>query len=74
MVDPAVDLVAVDWSPFRPASFMLPLLNDLEGWRTQLNEIAMQAKHGSTDWFIHHADATFIADFPGWLISKYPCI
>lgn len=66
MIDPNVDLVKVDWSPFRPASYLLPLLNDLEGWRTQLKQIASDAKKADgIDSFLENPDATFLADFPG---------
>ena len=69
-VDPTVDLVAVEWSPFRAASYMLPLLNDLEGWRAKLKDISQQAQaDAGVDWFIHNPDTTFVADFPGSFIS-----
>lgn len=66
MVDPNVDLVKVEWSPFKPASYILPMLIDLEGWRSKLKDIGEQAKMaGGIDTFLENPDATFLADFPG---------
>ena len=62
MTDPNVDLAKVEWSPFKPASFILPMLIDLEGWRSQLQDIGRKAKNQA---FLENPDATFLADFPG---------
>lgn len=63
-VRPSVDLVAVDWNPFTQPNYLLPLLNDLEGWRSKLKDIAKQAEHDG-DWFLENPASTFVADFPG---------
>ena len=62
MTDPNVDLAKVEWSPFKPASFILPMLIDLEGWRSRLQDIGRKAKNQA---FLENPDATFLADFPG---------
>lgn len=55
--DPRVDIVKADWSPFRPNSWLMPLLVDLSPWRTKFQEI-----EGSLD---NQTEIVFIADFPG---------
>ncbi|KAF3849167.1 hypothetical protein F7725_015664 [Dissostichus mawsoni] len=55
--DPRVDVVKADWSPFRPNTWLMPLLVDLSPWRTKFQEI-----EGSLD---NQTDIVFIADFPG---------
>lgn len=69
IVDPTVDLVRVDWSPFKKSTFILPLLNDLEGWRHKLESIAAETEMNDTSWFLENPDVTFIADFPGQLVG-----
>lgn len=55
--DPRIDIVKADWSPFRPNSWLMPLLVDLSPWRTKFEEI-----EGSLD---NQTEVVFIADFPG---------
>lgn len=55
--DPRVDIVKADWSPFRPNTWLMPLLVDLSPWRTKFQEI-----EGSLD---NQTEIVFIADFPG---------
>lgn len=60
MFDPRVDLVAAEWSPFKPPSWVLPLLTDLSNWRLQLADLEQNVYNLSNS-----TDITFIADFPG---------
>ncbi|XP_034090042.1 vitamin K-dependent gamma-carboxylase [Gymnodraco acuticeps] len=61
--DPRVDVVKADWSPFRPNSWLMPLLVDLSPWRTKFQEI-----EGSLD---NQTDIVFIADFPGLNLENF---
>ncbi|KAJ8260633.1 hypothetical protein COCON_G00163560 [Conger conger] len=61
--DPRVDIVTADWSPFRPNSWLMPLLVDLSPWRTKFQEI-----EGSLD---NQTEVVFIADFPGLHLENY---
>lgn len=61
--DPRVDIVKADWSPFRPNSWLMPLLVDLSPWRTKFEEI-----EGSLD---NQTEVVFIADFPGLYLENY---
>lgn len=61
--DPRVDIVKADWSPFRPNSWLMPLLVDLSPWRTKFQEI-----EGSLD---NQTEIVFIADFPGLHLENF---
>uniref|UniRef100_A0A672QTH5 Vitamin K-dependent gamma-carboxylase n=1 Tax=Sinocyclocheilus grahami TaxID=75366 RepID=A0A672QTH5_SINGR len=61
--DPRVDIVKAGWSPFRPNSWLMPLLVDLSPWRTKFEEI-----EGSLD---NQTEVVFIADFPGLYLENY---
>lgn len=61
--DPRVDIVKADWSPFRPNSWLMPLLVDFSPWRTKFEEI-----EGSLD---NQTEVVFIADFPGMFVFFY---
>lgn len=61
--DPRVDIVKADWSPFRPNSWLMPLLVDLSPWRTKFEEI-----EGSLD---NQTEVVFIADFPGLYLENF---
>uniref|UniRef100_A0A8C3A5R9 Vitamin K-dependent gamma-carboxylase n=1 Tax=Cyclopterus lumpus TaxID=8103 RepID=A0A8C3A5R9_CYCLU len=61
--DPRVDVVKVDWSPFRPNTWLMPLLVDLSPWRTKFQEI-----EGSLD---NQTEIVFIADFPGLHLENF---
>lgn len=63
--DPRVDIVTADWSPFRPNTWLMPLLVDLSPWRTKFQEI-----EGSLD---NQTEIVFIADFPGCTPLLYWC-
>lgn len=71
--DPRIDIVKADWSPFRPNSWLMPLLVDLSPWRTKFEEI-----EGSLD---NQTEVVFIADFPGtvffcfcFFLLEYICL
>ncbi|XP_067935757.1 vitamin K-dependent gamma-carboxylase-like isoform X1 [Watersipora subatra] len=70
-IDPSIDLVRAPWSPFQPASFVLPLLNDLNDWRDKLKDLHNQALEKDADWFIHNPGVTFVADFPGMVLENF---
>uniref|UniRef100_A0A7N8X9B8 Gamma-glutamyl carboxylase n=1 Tax=Mastacembelus armatus TaxID=205130 RepID=A0A7N8X9B8_9TELE len=61
--DPRVDIVKADWSPFRPITWLMPLLVDLSPWRTKFQEI-----EGSLD---NQTEIVFIADFPGLHLENF---
>ncbi|XP_048028592.1 vitamin K-dependent gamma-carboxylase isoform X1 [Megalobrama amblycephala] len=61
--DPRIDIVKADWSPFRPNSWLMPLLVDLSPWRTKFEEI-----EGSLD---NQTEVVFIADFPGLYLENF---
>lgn len=60
MFDPRVDLLTVDWTPFTPVSWLMPLLTDLTTWRDDIAELEHQVHSWS-----NHTDTLFVADFPG---------
>jgi vitamin K-dependent gamma-carboxylase len=60
MFDPRINIVDVEWSPFKEVSFALPLLVDLSPWRSKLAE--MENKLIDTS---NYTDVVFVADFPG---------
>ncbi|CAG5867391.1 unnamed protein product [Menidia menidia] len=61
--DPRVDIVKADWSPFKPNTWLMPLLVDLSPWRTKFQEI-----EGSLD---NQTEIVFIADFPGLHLENF---
>ncbi|XP_068430260.1 vitamin K-dependent gamma-carboxylase [Clinocottus analis] len=61
--DPRVDIVKARWSPFRPSTWLMPLLVDLSPWRTKFQEI-----EGSLD---NQTEIVFIADFPGLHLENF---
>ena len=63
--DPNADILAAEWHPLKPVSYLKPLLIDLSDWRNQISEMAKQ---------VYEADNTgvaFIADFPGLKLENY---
>uniref|UniRef100_A0A8C2TMZ4 Vitamin K-dependent gamma-carboxylase n=1 Tax=Coturnix japonica TaxID=93934 RepID=A0A8C2TMZ4_COTJA len=63
LVDPRVDLVQAEWSPWRPTPWVLPLLLELSPWREKLQEL-----ESGLDG---HTDVVFIADFPGLHLENF---
>uniref|UniRef100_A0A8C3LCC0 Vitamin K-dependent gamma-carboxylase n=1 Tax=Chrysolophus pictus TaxID=9089 RepID=A0A8C3LCC0_CHRPC len=63
LVDPRVDLVRAEWSPWHPTPWVLPLLLELSPWREKLQEL-----ESGLDG---HTDVVFIADFPGLHLENF---
>lgn len=66
MFDPNVDLLTVDWHPFKPVSFLMPLLSQYNSYRNKLAEIQQNLYALSND-----SDVLFVADFPGMHLDNY---
>ncbi|XP_076618257.1 gamma-glutamyl carboxylase [Colletes latitarsis] len=66
MFDPNVDLLTVDWHPFKPISFLMPLLSQYNSYRYKLEEIQQHVYTWSND-----TDVLFVADFPGMYLDNY---
>ncbi|XP_062583429.1 vitamin K-dependent gamma-carboxylase-like [Saccostrea cucullata] len=66
MFDPRVNVVDVEWSPFREVSFALPLLLDLSPWRSKLAEMEKELINTS-----NYTDVVFVADFPGLHLEAF---
>lgn len=60
MFDPRVNIMDVEWSPFKEVSFAMPLLLDLSPWRSKLQEMEKELIDTS-----NYTDVVFVADFPG---------
>ncbi|XP_067168603.1 vitamin K-dependent gamma-carboxylase [Apteryx mantelli] len=63
LVDPRVDIVQAEWSPWHPTPWLLPLLLELSPWRARL-----QALESTLD---NHTEVVFIADFPGLHLENF---
>ncbi|XP_006616444.1 vitamin K-dependent gamma-carboxylase [Apis dorsata] len=66
MFNPNVDMLTVDWHPFKPISFLMPLLSQYNSYRYKLEEIQQQIYTWSND-----TDVLFVADFPGMHLDNY---
>lgn len=60
LVDPRVDLLEAEWSPFQPTPWLMPLLTELSSWRSKLAELERSVFNWSDS-----ASVAFVADFPG---------
>ena len=65
-VDPRVDMTKVEWSPFKEAKWLIPLMSDLSGWRSKLKEIEDYYSKNNTDF-----DLTFVADLKGLKLENF---
>ena len=65
LVDPRVDLLEAEWSPFRPTTWLMPLLTELTPWRQKLAQLERTVFNWSDS-----ARVAFVADFPGNSIEK----
>lgn len=63
LVDPRVDLLEADWSPWRPTPWIMPLLSELSPWRGELARIERELRLSAGP----NASVLFVADFPGAL-------
>ncbi|KAK9503159.1 hypothetical protein O3M35_011787 [Rhynocoris fuscipes] len=66
MFDPRIDILTAEWSMFKPVPWLLPLLTDLSGWRTQIDLLEREVLSWS-----NHSNALFLADFPGLYLENY---
>jgi vitamin K-dependent gamma-carboxylase len=60
LIDPRVNLLEAEWSPFRPTPWLMPLLTELSAWRQKLNLLERTV----FDWS-ESSRVAFVADFPG---------
>ncbi|KAI3383632.1 hypothetical protein SNEBB_000019 [Seison nebaliae] len=65
-IDPRVNILEMDWNPFTPTPWLLPLLTDLSNWRSRLND--MEQELFTND---DYAEVTFVADFPGLTLENF---
>jgi vitamin K-dependent gamma-carboxylase len=65
MINPRVDILTAEWSPFKAPSWTMPLLSELSNWRQRLGEIKSEfrKKSDQEEELIPHI--VFAADFPG---------
>lgn len=68
LVDPRVDLLQAEWSPFRPTPWIMPLLTELTPWRQKLTQLERSVFNWSDT-----ARVAFVADFPGELGQTCVC-
>ncbi len=66
MFNPQVDIMKAEWHPFKATPWLMPLLIDLSGWRTRLDEIEHHIYNTTNG-----TDVVFIADFPGLTLENY---
>jgi vitamin K-dependent gamma-carboxylase len=65
-LDPRVDLLKAEWSPWKTTPWLMPLMTDLSPWRSKLKEI--EEKYKKLNSFY---DLTFVADFNGLSLENY---
>jgi vitamin K-dependent gamma-carboxylase len=65
-LDPRVDLLKAEWSPFKQTSWLMPLLTELSDWRTKMHNLEKEVEEKKLD-----VDLTFVADFPGLVLENY---
>lgn len=66
MFDPSVDMLSVEWSPFKSVHWMKPLLQQFTSKRTELLAITKDV----LSWN-NFTDVLFIADFPDQTVESY---
>lgn len=64
--NPNIDMLTVEWHPFKPVSFLIPLLTQFNSHRDEINEIT---KHVYT--WSNYTDVFFVADYPGMELDNY---
>ena len=70
LIDPRVNLLEAEWSPFRPTQWLMPLLTELSAWRQKLNQLERTVFNWSDE-----SRVAFVADFPGKKMSlRHPII
>ena len=71
MVDPRVDILRADWSPFSAPNWTLPLLTSLTDWRGRLKEIKAEYRRRSVETNEMPPWIVFAADFPGLNLKTF---
>nr|CAH0104565.1 unnamed protein product [Daphnia galeata] len=66
LIDPRVNLLETEWSPFRPTRWLMPLLTELSAWRQKLNQLERTVFNWSDE-----SRVAFVADFPGLSMDNY---
>ncbi|XP_043275488.1 vitamin K-dependent gamma-carboxylase isoform X2 [Venturia canescens] len=64
--NPKVDMLAVDWHPFKPISYLMPLMTGFSSYRHKLDEIQSHVYTWS-----NYTDVFFVADYPGMQLENY---
>ncbi|XP_018368720.1 PREDICTED: vitamin K-dependent gamma-carboxylase [Trachymyrmex cornetzi] len=64
--NPNIDMLTVDWHPFKPVSFLMPLLTQYSSYRHKMDEIQQHVYTWS-----NFTDVLFVADFPGMYLENY---
>ncbi|XP_025156701.1 vitamin K-dependent gamma-carboxylase isoform X2 [Harpegnathos saltator] len=64
--DPHVDMLTVDWHPFKPVSYLMPLLTQYNSYRYEMEKILQHVYTWS-----NYTDVLFVADFPGMYLENY---
>ncbi|XP_014477597.1 PREDICTED: vitamin K-dependent gamma-carboxylase [Dinoponera quadriceps] len=64
--DPYVDMLTVDWHPFKPVSYLMPLLRQYSSYRYEMEKILQHVYTWS-----NYTDVLFVADFPGMHLENY---
>ncbi|KAH0564429.1 vitamin K-dependent gamma-carboxylase [Cotesia glomerata] len=64
--NPEIDMLTVDWHPFKPVSFLMPLLTQFSGYRKKMDEITRHVYSWS-----NYTDVFFVADYPGMVLENY---
>jgi vitamin K-dependent gamma-carboxylase len=65
-IDPRVDILSADWSPFRPTAWLMPLLTELTPWREKMIDLEEKVFSESQS-----ARVAFFADFPGLSMENW---
>ncbi|KZS07639.1 Gamma-glutamyl carboxylase [Daphnia magna] len=66
LIDPRVNLLEAEWSPFRPTPWLMPLLTELSAWRQKLTQLERTVFNWSDS-----SRVAFVADFPGLSMDNY---
>jgi vitamin K-dependent gamma-carboxylase len=65
-IDPRVDLLQAEWSPWEETAWLMPLMTNLNDWRTKMSQI--EAKYRKMNEFV---DLTFVADVSGLKLENF---
>lgn len=59
-------MLAVDWHPFKPLSYLMPLMTEFSSYRHKLDELQNHVHTWS-----NYTDVFFVADYPGMQLENY---